>query len=167
MKIGIGISVLMILFSFAPAKQASSFQQLQQLVGGTWVMQSKVSVTCEEWKRKNSNGFTGISYRVKGKDTMQLETVELTLKGEEVNYIATTANQNDSKPVAFKLVEVKGTRFTFSNPQHDFPQRVIYEFVNSDSLHAWIEGTYISEGTTVPKEIRRDFYYARSKKNRT
>lgn len=163
MKLFSAIMLIAILFAFTPTKQPSSFQQLIQLTGGTWVMKTKVSTTCEEWKKKNSSVLTAISYRIKGKDTAQLETVELVMKGNEINYIATTANDNDSKPVAFKLVETKGSKFTFSNPQHDFPQRVIYEFVNKDSLHAWIEGTYISEGTTIPKEIRRDFYYARTK----
>jgi hypothetical protein len=30
---------------------------------------------------------------------------------------------------------------TFSNPAHDFPQRIIYRRAGADSLHARIEGT--------------------------
>jgi hypothetical protein len=150
-----------ILLSFTVAKQSTLFGKLHILAGGTWVMRTKVSAICEEWKLKNNIQLTSRSYRVKGKDTVQQETVLLSVQGNDIYYTSTVPNQNDAKPVPFKLVETKGMKFTFSNPQHDFPQRIIYEFVNKDSLHAWIEGTFISEGTTVPKEIRRDFYYSR------
>jgi hypothetical protein len=156
-----GILVFAAIVSFTVVKQTSSFEQLQVLAGGTWVMKAKTSTICEEWEKKNNNLLTSRSYRVKGKDTTQQETVALSLQANEIYYTSTVPDQNNAKPVPFKLIESKGMKFTFSNPQHDFPQRIIYEFVNRDSLHAWIEGTYISEGTTVPKEIRRDFYYAR------
>ena len=156
-----GILLLTAMFSFTEVKQSSPFQQLQVLAGGTWVMKTKVSTICEEWKQQNNDLLTSRSYRVKGADTVQQETVALSRKGNEIYYTSTVPDQNNAKAVAFKLIESKGTKFTFSNPLHDFPQRIIYEFVNKDSLHAWIEGTYISEGTTVPKEIRRDFYYSR------
>jgi hypothetical protein len=149
------------LLSFTVTRQPALFGKLHILAGGTWVMKTKVSAICEEWKMKNNLQLTSRAYRVKGKDTVQQETVLLSVQGNDIYYTSTVPNQNDAKPVPFKLVEAKGMKFTFSNPEHDFPQRIIYEFVNKDSLHAWIEGTFISEGTTVPKEIRRDFYYSR------
>jgi hypothetical protein len=41
--------------------------------------------------------------------------------------------------VAFAAKEASGTRVVFENPDHDFPQRIIYER-NGDVLNARIEG---------------------------
>lgn len=155
-----GVLLFLVMGSFLKI-QPTPFRQLQQLAGGTWVMHSKVATTCEEWKVRSADLLSSRSYRIKGKDTTQLETVELSQKGNEVYYTSTVPDQNHAKPVAFKLIDAGNNQFTFSNPAHDFPQRIVYRFVGKDSLHAWIEGTYLSEGTTVPKEMRRDFYYAR------
>jgi hypothetical protein len=53
------------------------------------------------------------------------------------------------------LTSSNGSVFTFENPLHDFPRRIVYELVNNDSLHAWIDGG--PEGTGK----RNDFYYKR------
>jgi hypothetical protein len=41
----------------------------------------------------------------------------------------------------FPLKELSGQRVVFENPEHDFPQRVLYWRDAEDSLHARIEGT--------------------------
>lgn len=46
----------------------------------------------------------------------------------------------DGAPVTeFEMTSLEGQRAVFSNPSHDFPQRIIYER-NGDALHARIEG---------------------------
>lgn len=43
-------------------------------------------------------------------------------------------------PTSFRLVELEGRRVVFENPDHDFPQRIIYEGRDDRTLHARIEG---------------------------
>ncbi|MDX1388438.1 MAG: DUF6265 family protein [Acidobacteriota bacterium] len=43
-------------------------------------------------------------------------------------------------PTSFPLVALEGRRAVFENPDHDFPQRIIYEAGEDGALHARIEG---------------------------
>jgi hypothetical protein len=144
-----------VLTSFTGKYQPTPFQQLSKLAGGVWVMHTKKGTLCEEWKIANNTLLTGRSYKAEGKDTIILEKVELSRQGVEVYYTPTVADQNGGNPVRFKLESADENGFIFSNPGHDFPQRVAYQIVSNDSLHAWIDGK--SNG----KEMRRDFYYKR------
>jgi hypothetical protein len=49
------------------------------------------------------------------------------------------ASPNGVPGTAFRLVEASGQRVTFANPEHDYPQRIIY-WREGDVLHARIEG---------------------------
>ena len=44
-------------------------------------------------------------------------------------------------PTPFRLIELKNKRVVFENPEHDFPQRIIYWLGDDGALHAKIEGT--------------------------
>ncbi|MEO8174142.1 MAG: DUF6265 family protein [Sediminibacterium sp.] len=149
------LSAVIVLVSFTAGYQPTPFQQLTVLAGGTWVMNTKTGTLCEEWKRAYNILLTGRSYKTQGKDTTIMERVQLSQRGVEVYYTPTAVGQNDDKPVPFKLSEATGNSFIFSNPDHDFPQRIGYEFVSKDSLHAWIEGKYNG------KEMKKEFYYRR------
>jgi hypothetical protein len=42
--------------------------------------------------------------------------------------------------VSFKLVKVNPSQAIFENPQHDFPQRIVYQRLIDGSLYASLEG---------------------------
>jgi len=146
------VAMLLASFSF---RQSAGFEQLYALAGGTWVMKTSKGALCEEWKKITAEKLSNRAFKVSGADTTWLETVNLEQKGNAITYTSTVKDQNAGQSVPFTLVSSENGKFVFSNPQHDFPQRIIYHFVTKDSLHAWIEGT--SNG----KEHRSDFYYAR------
>ena len=73
---------------------------------------------------------------------------------EEIFYIASLAGQQET---AFKLVKMNKTEAVFENPEHDFPQRIIYRLENDSTLLARIEGK--SKG----KDRREDFPMKRTK----
>ncbi len=91
----------------------------------------------------------------KGKETVFAETMALEQKGENVLLTVVTVNQNDEKPVTFKMISSEKGLVTFENKEHDFPQRITYSNPAKDSLHAWIEGTVNGE----PKKI--DFHFSK------
>lgn len=153
-----------ILFAFIvpynAAQLPGAYARLKSFLPGKWIMQTHVATTIEEWKTDREGVLQGNSVRIKGKDTVPQESISLSLNGNDVFYIPTVHGQNGGNPVPFKLTDATANRFMFANPQHDFPQKIVYEFVHKDSLHAWIEGVYILEGTPA-KNIRRDYYYSR------
>ena len=76
---------------------------------------------------------------VNGKDTIPEETVELKLANGKITFSPTVRNQNGGQPVVFTLVSIEGTKFTFENKQHDFPQRIIYD-IHEKTLSVTISG---------------------------
>lgn len=50
------------------------------------------------------------------------------------------ASPRGAKATPFRLVELKGRRAVFENPQHDFPQRIVYWMEDDATLCARIEG---------------------------
>ena len=139
------------------AKQKVNFQVLNQLIGGSWHMKTAKGITGETWKKVNNDELHNRAFKINGKDTILLEKVQLIKKGNDIYYISTVQNQNDGKAVSFKLTENTNNQFIFSNPAHDFPQRIVYHFVTKDSIHAWIDGQYNG------KLVKQDFYYKRVK----
>jgi hypothetical protein len=129
---------------FAQQKVSLPFNEL----AGTWTMiNKKGNLMAEAWIKKDDNSMTGKSYMVKGSDTIMLEKVELVKEGDDIFYIPVAYGQNDDKPVRFKLTSVKGGEYIFENPDHDFPKRIVYDFISSNTLHA-----YIDDGTDKKRQ---------------
>ena len=152
--IQIGTGILFFLFSvifqnYLPAE----FQQLT----GLWQMQTSRGPLFEEWNKPCGDSMAGRSYKIKGSDTILLESVSIKTIGNNIFYVPTVQDQNNRQPVFFKLISQSSNSFVFENKEHDFPQRIIYRFVNNDSVVARIEG--IKNGV----ERHSEFYYGRVK----
>jgi hypothetical protein len=110
-------------------------------IKGDWSMDSRKGTLYESWQQINDSSLKGRSYRlINSIDTLLIEEVELVKRGNEVLYIPVVVGQNNMHPVVFKLTKTSTDTFSFDNPEHDYPQRVIYELPNNGTLHARIEG---------------------------
>jgi hypothetical protein len=149
-------AAVLVILNLLPAfiRQTDPYDQLQQL-NGTWKMQTPKGPIYESWRKTHENEMQGGSYKINGRDTIHFETVKLTKQADGVFYIPVVKNENEGKPVAFKMISSDSNNFIFENKEHDFPQRIIYHIVNKDSVHAWIEGTH--DG----KAGREDYFFAR------
>ena len=135
-------------------KDKKSFKKLYALEG-VWKMNTKRGALCEEWKKVDNNYLQSRGYMIKGKDTIINERVALTKIKTGVFYTSTVEGQNNRQPIAFKMTKAENNVFVFENPEHDFPKRIVYELMGTDSLHA-----YIDDGTDNTKK-RQNFYYKR------
>ena len=108
---------------------------------GRWEQRTPKKVIYETWKSNSDSSYSGKSYLLKEKDTIVLETVSLLQKNGTLFYIPTVTNQNNSMPVSFKLTFFSENKLMFENPIHDFPQKITYVLISSDSLLAEISGT--------------------------
>ncbi len=138
-------------FNFIDNNKA--FKKLYSLEG-TWKMQTKRGAFCEEWKRMDKKYLQNRGYMIKGADTIISERVALTKTKDGIFYTSTVEDQNNKNPIAFKMTKAEDNVFVFENPAHDFPKRIVYRFVTSDSLHAFID-----DGTEAGK--KQNFYYKR------
>ena len=155
-KIIITIIGITCLTAFTFIEGNKEFKKLYKLEG-TWKMNSKRGAICEEWKKMNKNYLQSRGYMIKGSDTVVNERVALTKTSEGIFYTSTVEDQNNKQPVAFKMTKAENNLFVFENPQHDFPKRIVYHFINSDSLHAFVD-----DGIDGTKKVQH-FYYSKIK----
>ena len=95
------------------------------------------------WNKYDQNTLKGDGLKVSGTDTTLLEHIELAFIDNDIWYIPTVPDQNNAMPVKFKLVSQDSPTYIFENPQHDFPQRIVYEY-QPLSMHASQAGDKLS-----------------------
>src|SRR4051812_41509589 len=115
-----------------PGNSKKRFTDFKKIVG-TWRMQTSRGALYEQWQQESASSLSGRSFKVRGSDTAVLENVKLKLEGDDVFYVAIVSDQNNQQPVPFKLVWAENNTYTFENKEHDYPQRVIYNLLQSDS----------------------------------
>ena len=141
---------------FVSFNQKNNFTNLLQLQG-SWKMKNNNDIIGEIWTKNNKHQLTSKAYYLKNTDTIFYEHVVLESTSKGIFYSVTAANQNIEQPIDIKLTSSLNNKFVFENPEHDFPRRIVYEFVNSDSIHAFIDDG--KEATTK----RKNFYFSRKK----
>lgn len=112
---------------------------------GNWESKSVDGNLTETWKKVNDSTFEAQSYYVKEKDTLHFESITLQQKGEELTYSTAVKGQNNDKPVTFKLTTATQKQIVFENPKHDYPQKISYTQITSDSLVAKISGIQLGK----------------------
>lgn len=139
------------LSAFIQTDKDKVFKKLYALEG-TWKMNGKRGAVYEEWVIINDDYLQNKGYIIRIDDTIVTERVSLTNSKEGIFYTSTVEDQNNKKPVSFKLTSYEGNQFVFENPGHDFPKRIVYRFITTDSLHAFID-----DGVSNTK--RQNFYF--------
>lgn len=107
---------------------------------GVWKINTPQGTVVEIWETKNDSTLQGRSVFVKtNNDTIPQERIEMAFRNGEWFYIPTVSNQNQGKPVSFKVIFIRGNEFVSENPAHDFPQRIAYRRIKQ-TMYASIEG---------------------------
>lgn len=125
------------------------------LLTGLWFVSDGEGGRYEEWSEMKGDSMTGKAYKLLDQDTLMSETITIKRDDTATWYIPVVRSQNQGLPVKFRLTGSADTAFTFENPQHDFPQRIIYRFVTKDSVVARIEGDVEGELQSIEFNLRR------------
>lgn len=116
------------------------FKLLYPLIG-QWTTPYKDGELIEKWELKYEKMINGKTIFLKGDVEKSQEDINLVLEDRRIYYIPTVSGQNNDEPVKFTLIEIEDeNKFIFENKDHDFPQRIIYEFKSPDEINATIEG---------------------------
>ncbi len=121
----------------AIAAPSEALTRLSWLVG-TWKSKMGGTEIFESWRQESTSRFRGMGYSLAGKDTSISEKLLIEASDSGLFYISDVAH--NPAPVYFKMVRQDSVTTIFENPRHDFPTRIIYRQVTTDSLHARIEG---------------------------
>ncbi len=138
MKIVLAI-ISVVIFCCWTTQQQTKIKNAEWLIG-TWENKTQRGSVYETWTKKSSMELLGKSYTLNGKDTIIFETVKLIHEKNNLFYIPTVKNQNNSLPIKFTLKKQSDELLVFENPKHDFPQKISYTKINADSLVAEISG---------------------------
>lgn len=113
---------------------------------GTWEMANPDgSHRLEIWKKERRKVLTGKGLHVTGSDTLLLESIVLHQYDSDFWYVPTVPDQNKGAEIPFKLISRNDFKFIFENPDHDFPQRIVYHF----KPIRWNQGYVSSPGDTL------------------
>jgi len=110
----------------------------------------------EQWSPMRGGVLLGFGSTVYQGKLQSYEYLRIESRPDGVYYVAIPSGQKED---AFKLVSIttdeKDTIFTFANPDHDFPQRIIYRRGTEGWLYATIEGKLKGEDRQVIYPMRR------------
>jgi hypothetical protein len=118
---------------------AGDLDDLDWIVG-KWKRESRRGEVYESWQRLSDRTVEGDSWIVSSSDGTKhaLESLLLVEMAGEVFYIPKVAE--NEFPVPFRRTSMKPGRVVFENPNHDFPQKIIYLQDGDDGLKVTIEG---------------------------
>ena len=122
-----------------PAAQAPG-GELEKIawLAGCWTSDTGGRQVDEQWMKPLGGTIMGMSRTVVDGKTIESEVLLIRATGSDVSYVARPSGQPEA---SFKLVTATAGEARFENPEHDFPQRIIYRLNPDGSLHARIEGT--------------------------
>lgn len=119
---------------------------------GTW--QQGDQEAFEHWDQVGDGVLKGISYSAADGRMVVSEYLEIARHGTDIVYSATVLGQNQGQPVQFTLSE-SDSAYTFTNPAHDFPQRIVYRPVNEREVLVQVSGGQEGFSYTLHKQSAR------------
>lgn len=120
-------------------KKYPKLEEAKWLIG-SWGNSTKEGDLTESWNQLNDSTLSGKTTFISGKDTLFTETIEIIQVNDSLLYNTKVSNQNEGKKVSFKVSTLTESQIVFENPKHDFPQKITYIKISSDSLVAKISG---------------------------
>lgn len=123
---------------------------------GSWESQRKSGMMVERWHLLNDSSLAGSSTLFKADGNAQLlEDIELVYRGNQYFYIVSASGQNGGEKVSFLIRQCSDSGFLAENPQHDFPRRIRYRLMGSDSILATIDGGEANPEQKIDFSFRR------------
>lgn len=111
-------------------------KKLYSLIG-SWQVEN--TNTFEIWKLKEKI-FYGRVIKIENNDTLIVENLRIYKDSDKFIYEATVPTQNEGRPIEFVLTQADKNTLLFENPEHDFPKKIAYRFVNQNQINATISG---------------------------
>ena len=159
MKTFFTLILLSLLFTMVSSQDKNTdlnpFEKLSWIVD-RWISAPGESITYENWVKLDDTTFSGKSHTIKNGDTVFTEQLKIEKIGDEIYYTAVVKHNPDT--VHFKLVELGENKAVFENPEHDFPNRIIYMLKADGTFYARIEGK-----NKKGEDAAGEFFYTRAR----
>lgn len=137
----------------APALAAGNDIEKLAWLAGCWQGQLGEAKVTEVWLPLAGGTMLGVSRTVRQGKTVDFEFMQL--RHQSDGTLAFIPQPGGRPPTVFRLARLADGEAVFENPEHEFPQQIVYARQGEDRLLAWIEG--VRNG--VARKI--EFAYAR------
>lgn len=133
------------------AQSAGGIASLSWLAG-CWELRAGARVTEEQWMTPDGGVMLGLNRSVVRDTTREWEFLSII---EREGRLVLTAKPSRQAEASFTSEFVSDTSVLFTNPTHDFPQRIIYRRLGRDSLVARVEGLREGQMRGIDFPMRR------------
>lgn len=120
-------------------------------ISGYWFDCTNGREVSETWSDPRKGLMVGHNITVSRAGRVGFEVSHIGMTPQGFAYVA---QPDGAPPTIFVMTENEGSRAVFSNPENDFPQRVIY-WREGDVLHARIEGDMNGQAQSVEWRFNR------------
>jgi hypothetical protein len=134
------LKLLAVAHCIVPTTSSAQNAELAALswLAGCWAAEGRDAGSGEQWSQLAGGTMLGVGRTVRNGETVDYEFLQIRRNAEgKIVYIALPSGQTET---SFVLTAATQDTFTFDNPQHDFPQRVIYRRMPEGRLWVRIEG---------------------------
>lgn len=107
-------------------------------MSGCWANMEGEAGTGEQWTAPAGRSMLGMSRTVRGGVMVAFEFLRITQGGD--GKVVLVASPSGQQPATFALQSLSRHEVVFENPDHDFPQRVIYRRMSGTRLTGRVEG---------------------------
>lgn len=131
---------------------ASASIQRVNWLQGCWELTKPGGSVEEHWMGPRGESMVGVSRTVRDERLVGFEIVVIRERDDLLAYEAYPSGQPSA---VFLSISISDSSVVFENPQHDFPQRIGYQYDAPDALTGWIEGQMDGEKRRIEFPYRR------------
>jgi hypothetical protein len=149
------VLVLLVGCRIAPAQTTKPTLNSLSWLAGCWEGSARGRHIDEQWMKPAGGLMLGTARTIVLGKPAEFEFTQIRQdKDGSIYYVAKPSGQAEA---SFKLVKLENKEVVFENPEHDFPQRIIYRLEANGSLFARVEATVNGQVKAI------DYLYHRSK----
>ncbi len=107
-------------------------------LSGCWAAADQEAGSGEQWMPPAGGTMIGVSRSVSDGETVAFEFIRIVEQEDgRLEFIASPSGQGTT---SFSMLSLSDREVIFENPDHDFPQRIIYRLMSDEDLLGRIEG---------------------------
>lgn len=126
-------------------------QDVNNLVG-TWKVEGMERF--EVWDMQDDKVFAGSAYTVQNGQKYFSERIEIKELDNQWVFGATVSDQNNGNTILFTHNKTVENKLSFENLNHDYPQKIQYQFIDNNTLIVSITGNGEDDYTYKQIKIR-------------
>jgi len=146
------VACLLVIAAMPIVASSASVSDLAWL-SGCWAASNQEVGSGEQWMPPAGGTMLGVNRTVRDSKTVAFEFIRIVDQDDgDIVFIASPSGQSTA---SFSMVSLNDREVIFENPDHDFPQRIIYRLISDEDLIGRIEGTINGTDRAVDFPMKR------------